>query len=186
MGADTSTSYVVRRPTERDADAIRAVHEAGWRAGYAHLYSADVMERAVEKHCGRWADLFQDPILEETEMLILELDDRVIGFAHFGPTGSRLSSEQRIGRTELYSFYIHPHHWGTGAANVLIGHVVNAVKDQGESELYLSTGVDVARSRAFYEKVGFRETGQTQVYDLLGEVPTRELQYVLSISGTSF
>jgi hypothetical protein len=43
----SNPEYLVREAQQADADAIATVHEAGWRAGYAHLFSQDVLERAI-------------------------------------------------------------------------------------------------------------------------------------------
>ena len=175
--------YEVRDASPDDADAIRIVHESGWRAGYAHLYTPEVIERAVAKHCIRWPRLLTSPTFGDTTLLILEENGEVVGFAHFGPTGNELSSEQRPGLTELHSFYIHPSRWGTRAATCLMEQVVETVRRQGVTKLHLTTGVEVRRARRFYEKMGFRETGRTNVYQLLGEIPTPELQYVLDLDA---
>jgi len=174
----SSREYVVREAKQADADVIATVHEAGWRAGYAHLFSEDVLERAIQKHCTRWARVLANPEFENTTMLVQERQQQIIGFAHFGPSGNELSSCPRSGRTELYSFYVHPDHWGTGAATVLLEQVIEILKRRGDKAVYLATAAGTPRSRRFYEKNGFRETGSTSVYQLLGEVPSVDVEYV--------
>ena len=183
LTASPDVIYQVRDASPGDADAIRIVHESGWRAGYAHLYTPEIIERAVAKHCSRWPRLLTSPKFGDTTLLVVEHNREIVGFAHLGPTDNELSSEQRPGLTELYSFYIHPTHWGTPAASCLMERVIETVRRQGVTKLHLTTGVEVRRARRFYEKLGFRETGRTSIYQLLGEVPTPELQYALDLDA---
>jgi ribosomal protein S18 acetylase RimI-like enzyme len=177
--------YVVRQADQADADAITVVHEAGWRAGYAHLFSQDVLERAIQKHCSRWARVLANPEFENTTLLVvLEHQQQIIGFAHFGPSGNELSSYDLSGRAELYSFYVRPARWGTGAASVLMQQVIELLKRRGEKAVYLYTAAGTPRARRFYEKSGFRETGSTSVYQLLGEVPSADVEYVFRIEAS--
>ena len=62
----SNLEYVVREGQQADADAIATVHEAGWRAGYAHLFPQAVLERAIQKHCSRWARVLANPNFENT------------------------------------------------------------------------------------------------------------------------
>jgi GNAT superfamily N-acetyltransferase len=180
----SNPEYVVREAHQADADAITTVHESGWRAGYAHLFSQDVLERAIRQHCGRWARVLANPEFENTALLVLERQQQIIGFAHFGPSGNELSSYDSSGRTELYSFYVHPDHWGSGAANVLMDQVIELTRHRGVKAVYLNTAAGTPRSRRFYEKNGFRETGSTSVYQLLGEVPSVDVEYVFRIEAS--
>jgi ribosomal protein S18 acetylase RimI-like enzyme len=177
----SNPEYVVREAHQADADAITTVHEARWRAGYAHLFSQDVLEKAIRQHCSRWARVLANPEFENTTLLVLEHQQQIIGFAHFGPSGNELSSYDRSGRAELYSFYVHPDRWGTGAASVLLEQVIEILERRGDEAVYLNTAAETPRSRRFYEKHGFRETGSTSVYQLLGEVPSVDVEYIFRI-----
>jgi ribosomal protein S18 acetylase RimI-like enzyme len=180
----SNPEYVLRQAKQADADVITVVHEAGWRAGYAHLFSRDVLERAIQKHCSRWASVLANSEFENTTLLVLEHQQQIIGFAHFGPSGNELSSYDRSGRAELYSFYVRPDRWGTGAASVLIQQVIELLRHRGEKAVYLYTAAGTPRARRFYEKSGFRETGSTSVYQLLGEVPSADVEYVFKIEAS--
>jgi len=59
-----------------------------------------------------------NPDFENTTLLVLKDQQQIIGFAHFGPSGNELSSYDLSGRAELYSFYLRPDRWGTGAARL--------------------------------------------------------------------
>jgi GNAT superfamily N-acetyltransferase len=181
----SNPEYVVREAQQADADVIATVHEAGWRAGYAHLFSHDVLERAIRERCSRWARVLANPDFENTTILVLEHQQQIIGFAHFGPSGNELSFHHRSSRTELYSFYVRPDRWGTGAATVLLEQVIEILKHRGAKVVYLNTAAGTPRSRRFYEKSGFRQTGSTSVDQLLGEVPIVDVEYVLRIDGSA-
>ncbi len=118
----------------------------------------------------RWPVL-GNPDFESTTLLVLEDQQQIIGFAHFGPSGNELSSYDLSGRAELYSFYLRSDRWGTGAARVFMQQVIELLKRRGEKAVYLYAAAGSPKARRFYEKSGFRETGNTSVYQLLGESP---------------
>ena len=70
---------------------------------------------------------------------------------------------------------------GTGAASDLLEQVIELLKRRGQKAVYLNTAAGTPRARRFYEKNGFRETGSTSIYQLLGEVPSADVEYVFRI-----
>jgi len=103
-------------------------------------------------------------------MLVAESVEGLKGFAHFGPAEKD--------RTELYSFYVDPSHWGDGTAVEMITGVQEILEAEGHRAVYLTTYGGVSRARRFYEKMGFRETGRVIDYYLLNEVHVPQVEYV--------
>ena len=61
----------------------------------------------------------------------------------------------------LYGMYVTPSERGTGTAALLVRSIGEWAKDHGVDEVYLHVGSSVPRARAFYEKIGFRPTGES-------------------------
>jgi ribosomal protein S18 acetylase RimI-like enzyme len=68
-------------------------------------------------------------------------------------------NDQHPGTYWMYGMYVSPADRGSGVADRLVDTVESWAKDQGASALYLHVTSTVLRARAFYERIGFVETG---------------------------
>ena len=85
---------------------------------------------------------------------LVERDGQVVGMVSGG------FNDGYPGTRWLYGMYVTPSERGTGTAALLVGAIADWAKSEGVDELYLHVTTSVARARAFYEKVGFRATGE--------------------------
>ncbi|GAA3068303.1 hypothetical protein GCM10020254_10060 [Streptomyces goshikiensis] len=76
-----------------------------------------------------------------------------------------LPSPTRPGLAEIATFYGHPDGWGTGVAAALMTETLRRLGDEGCAGAHLWTLRDTPRSRRFYAKCGFTETGATRTFD---------------------
>lgn len=166
------TRHSVREAEPSDADAIAAAHVWGWRVGYRGLFpdeylDADEFETArLERwRAWRWAD-FGGPT---AQLFVVELSGRVVGFGHAGPerheptcdqSGLSLRPTLSDARGEVYGFYLHPDAWGSGAAAPLMRICEAHLLAHGFTEAVLWVLRDNPRARAFYERAGWRWTGE--------------------------
>jgi len=65
---------------------------------------------------------------------------------------------------ELVSMWVSPEARGTGAADLLVSAVVDAVKAAHADQVTLWVAADNARARAFYVRFGFMPTGARQEF----------------------
>jgi RimJ/RimL family protein N-acetyltransferase len=144
----------IRAATADDAPAITEVHAAGWRAGYASVFDAELITRAIEERRTRWTDLVASPDFLESLLTVAEMQGAVVAFSHAGR--SKDSDD-----LEIYSFYVHPDHWGTGVAQELMTNQLDLARTLHVKRVRLSAYVDSHRARRFYSRAGFRETGET-------------------------
>jgi GNAT superfamily N-acetyltransferase len=68
-------------------------------------------------------------------------------------------NEQHPGTRWLYGMYVSPSARGSGIADQLVEVVEQWARNEGVDSLYLHVAEPMVRARAFYEKVGFRPTG---------------------------
>lgn len=166
----------IRPATHDDADAICDAHVAAWRAGYAHVFSRELLwsddfDRGRRDRWRRWTF--------SGERLAAVLDGGVVGFAHIGPERVRENADQPQppGRGEVYGFYLHPDAWGSGAATELMTAAERRFAELGHTEAILWVLEDNPRGRAFYDKAGWAPTGQRMMFDAYCEESAPEVEY---------
>lgn len=181
-----ATPPVTIRPAKRtDADAITDVQVASWRAGYAHVFSdeilyADDFDRARRTFWNEWRFAAGHRLAVAT----LEHADggqRVVGFASYGPERER--ARGHTGRGELWAFYLHPDVWGSGVADLLIDHIEERLAAEGFDTAVLWVLDDNPRARRFYERHGWAATGISANFDLYCDVAVPEVEYRKQLTG---
>ncbi len=85
---------------------------------------------------------------------LVERDGQVVGMVSGG------FNDGYPGTRWLYGMYVTPSERGTGTAALLVRAIDDWAKNEGVDEVYLHVTTSVVRARAFYEKVGFRATGE--------------------------
>ena len=144
----------VRDAVSSDGVGIGEAHAAAWTAAYQHIFDADFLGTAAEGRRVGWPRSIDRVLTAPNILLVAEVTGRVMGFAHAMP-----APETR--RAEVRGFYCHPDAWGTGVAPQLMSRCLLAVRDDAD-EVFLWTFRDAERARGFYEKMGYRATGQTR------------------------
>ena len=140
---------MIRKATPGDAEAIARVQVETWRAAYAHAVPAGTLAKAsVDDRVRLWRGWLGRPGAASTTF-VAEADGEVVGFANVGPA----ADDPGLG--ELYSIYVLPSAWGTGAAAALIERGEEALRDQGFTAAVLNVLADNPRARRFYERQGW-------------------------------
>jgi GNAT superfamily N-acetyltransferase len=158
----------VRQALPADGDALGEVHAAAWAAAYAPFFAPDFAERAVLDRRTRWHRLIADP---GGLVLLAATDGRPLALSRSTPSATR------PGFAEIVSFYGHPDGWGTGVAAALMAGTLAHLRDTGFTRVHLWTLRDTPRSRRFYAKCGFSETGATTARDFGDGNPLAQVEY---------
>ncbi len=173
----------IRSATTADAAGLAEVRVRGWQVGYEGIVDAGYLAAmSVDEDQARWTN----GIAAGRPVLVAIIDDRVIGFATFGPyravtplrsspSDSDVDGGEPVG--ELFAFYVHPDSWGRGVANELHDAAVVALRAAGWNRLKLWVLEDNRRARRFYERHGWVNDGGRQRLSVGGE-PT-EVRYEL-------
>jgi len=138
---------VVRRTTGDDWAALRAIRLealADTPDAYGSTY-----EGTIEFSTRRWKAM-----ASESRYWLAERDGVVLGMVSGG------FNDQHPDTYWLYGMYVTSAARGSDAAPRLVEAVSAWAKDEGASELYLHVTTSVERARAFYQKMGFVETGE--------------------------
>lgn len=159
----------IRCARPEDAHRIAEVHVETWRVAYRGQLPDEVIDRVTGDNRERLArELIAD---QDNDMLVAESDGRVVGFASTGAGRGEDCGE-------LYSIYVHPTAWGTGAGSALLEAATAALAERGFEEAFLWVLALNERARGFYERHGWRFDG-TKI-ETLGGVEVEEARYRLS------
>jgi GNAT superfamily N-acetyltransferase len=159
-----------------DAEAIARIQMAAWRAGYGHIVPARWLAELDEAdRADRWRGRLGPAALPDSPTFVAVDDaDAVVGFVHTGPL--RDEDLSRESRAEIYTLYVHPRAWRRGVGSALLGAVDTFWDPTDVRELLLWVFEANAASRAFYEALGWRPDGATQVDDF-GDAQPVEVRY---------
>lgn len=145
----------VREAKPEDADAFGRVHVEAWRAGYRGMMPDDFLASLDPAVRGaRWRErLAKQP--DGRAIFVITGDiGAPYGFAGVGP-----ARDEPGPRGELYMINLLPAAWGTGAATMLLARATEALRNFGHREAILWVLRQNARARRFYEREGWKQTG---------------------------
>lgn len=142
-----SAAATVRRGSVADVDALRAIRLEAL---------ADTPEAfgSTYEQVAAWDDAQWRSVAETWNFFLAEQGGQVVGVATGG------LHDRYPGTRWLFGMYVTPSHRGTGVAERLVEAVSGWALEQGADRIYLHVTERVPRARAFYEKVGFRHTGE--------------------------
>lgn len=129
-----------------------------WQASYRHIFPADVLDKIEpEKWLPGLTSALQNPAIN---YYVATEQEKVIGMLCFG-TGR----DPQFGKTEIYVLNVDPNFQGKGIGKRLMD---IALKEcQGET-IYLHVITENRTARAFYERIGFVESGITTEREMWG------------------
>lgn len=143
------SKYVVSRTTEEDWATVRALRlEALSDSPDAFGSTYDAAARYSD---AEWRAMAQD----RCTFVAWDADEGV-GMV----SGGR--NDEYPGTHWVYGMYVVPTARGTRVAADLVDAVATWARGEGADELFLHVTASLARSRAFYSKVGFEATGEVR------------------------
>ena len=156
-------------PTDSRAE-ISNIYEQSWKYAYKGIIPQDFLDCIPS---GQWCKAFDNP---ERYTLVLLDDDKIIGTSSY--CKSRFADYKDWG--EIISIYFLPEYMGKGYGRQLIEKVIDELKAMGFETIFLWVLEENHRARHFYEKCGFKNSGE-YYDDKIGGKQLRELQYVYCI-----
>jgi ribosomal protein S18 acetylase RimI-like enzyme len=147
----------VRPAAVADAQAIAAVHVAGWRSAYAGLLPAGML---AGLDAGQWAVRRRERLADPPDgvfELVFEQGGQVRAFVAGGPArdGGGIPG---VGG-EVYALYVDPGYQGRGAGTRLLEAAARRLAGAGFARATLWVLAENAPARGFYESQGWRWDG---------------------------
>ena len=165
----------VREATEADLEAVAALRVRGWRYAYRGLMPPEYLAGLdAAAHAARRRETFAATRGTTTDLVAVEDDGRIVGWAALGPCRDEDASP---GDGEVYALYAEPERIGTGIGRALLEEVGARLARQGRPRLLLWVAKGNERARRFYERAGFAPDGAEESFDA-GGVPVPEVRYV--------
>ena len=140
----------IRLSTRADSAALAALHRDAWHYAYRGIIPGVNLERMIAGRGPAWWGRMHRSGLRA---LVVEFDNRVAGYATFGPCRTRSLAR----RGEIYELYVRPEYQGTGFGKRLFGEARRHLRANGLAGLlvWALTGNDLACR--FYTALGGRE-----------------------------
>lgn len=165
---------VVVRPAERgEASTLAALHREAAIAGYGHIFPEEAEPPSPDEVLGQWRHWLGDDWGEGRRAFVAEAGMTVVGVVLAGPD----PVEPNLGH--VARLYVRPDRWGEGIGTALYSRAVGYLREAGFSEATLWVLERNRQARSWYERRGWRPTGERKpVYP-----PARidDLRYRLSL-----
>ena len=141
---------IKKMETDEDIRGKAYVHWKGWHEAYPGLVSQEYLDKLTLEKCEKMAYSWTDGIL------IAKDGERVVGFVGYGDRG-----EEAPDVGEIFALYVLSAYYGTGVGQQLMEAGLEQLK--GYPQVCLWVLKDNARAIRFYEKCGFRATGEEMI-----------------------
>jgi RimJ/RimL family protein N-acetyltransferase len=135
---------VLREMRVEDVPAVIAVQEPASIAGLSAVFPQETHPFPRDVLADRWREEIADPGID---CFVILREDEVAGFA-------------AVAGAEIKHFGVALEEWGSGLARVAHDELVARMRDAGVVRPWLCVYAANPRGRAFWEKLGWTDTGQ--------------------------
>lgn len=169
--AGPTAGVVVRAAAAADAHAIATIRLASWRATYAGIVPAALLDRMDLARTEAWiSGRLADPQGRAT-LVVEDERGRVAGYALTAPA----RDEDAAGLGELEAIYLGPDARGRGLGRPLLDAALAELAAAGFGTVFLWVLTANASARRFYERAGFWPDGVVRTLDFDGN-PIEEIR----------
>lgn len=145
---------IIRPADIDDAHAIATIHVRSWQHAYTNILPEDGLANlSVDQRAQQWAGWLQDES-SPMQTLVAEIDDKVVGFASWGPNADE---DAEPGSVMLYSIYVLPNSTSKGIGSALLEATEVDMIAGGATFGTLHVLEQNTPTRTFYEQHGWQE-----------------------------
>ncbi len=160
-----------------------AIQVAAWRAMYAPMLPAEVMEELAGDEAGerfreQWRGSLESPPTSWHRLLVSTEQREVVGFTAFGPAGD--PDLWPATDAELYALHVHPDHTRLGHGSRLLNAAVDHLVDDRFRSLHVWTLEEPNPLRRFIEAAGWRPDGARRELDVGVRIPMLRFHAAIS------
>lgn len=141
---DVAGSAILRPMTEADVPRVVAIQEPASVASLASVFPQEEFPFPRADVARRWREEINTPVID---CIVVVAAGAVVGFA-------------AIHKDEVLHFGIAIEHWGTGLAHQAHDALIDLMRSRGVTRAWLRVFTGNSRGRAFYERLGWRPTGE--------------------------
>jgi ribosomal protein S18 acetylase RimI-like enzyme len=153
MATHTDTGFQIRNADKTDVHVISMLAHAIWPETYASILSKDQLKHMLDVFYSEESLIKQ---MDSKHHFLLALSNaETVGFASY-------SHSDKTGVYKIHKLYVHPMLHGHGFGKKLLDRIIKDIKPKGATKLILNVNRQ-NRAINFYEKYGFRKTGEEDV-----------------------
>lgn len=171
--ADQLCMINVRRASLDDIEPIVAAYIAAWREGFRYMFPAAVFE-VDGFDAARRTECTDSVFLDGTDTFVGEFSGRVVSY---------LVARQDGKGSVIDDVWVHPSMWGRGLAAALIARAEDDMRSRGGNLLAAWVPEDSPTGRRFFEKLGWRPSGEFDQLDLYGSSDNRLVEYLRALES---
>ena len=145
MDVGRTADLTIRKASPHDVELLLGIQRAASAAAFAHIFPPDLYPFPDDGVRELWVAALADP---EVDVYVTEGE----------PVGS-----VSVGHGYLRTLYVVPEEWSRGVGSALHDHGVARLRARGVAEAKLWTLSANEAGRRFYERRGWRLTGETRV-----------------------
>lgn len=149
------SEVTLRRAVPGDEKVLACIQTESWKAAFSAILSAGELERSTNLE--RAEEMYRKVLDQHKAELVIEFVDKQ---PHCIAGWSRNRNGLGEAAAELICIHSLCDKWHQGYGSVMMRHVLEEMKEVGYSQAILWVFEENRRSRRFYEKHGFRLSGQ--------------------------
>lgn len=145
----------LRRAKAGDEKVLAYIQTESWKSAFDEILSAKELERCTDVE--KAEEMYREVLRCQNASIFIEfVDDRPHCIA--GWSRNREGLEENV--AELICIHSLRDKWHKGYGSMMMGHILNEIRQAGYSEVILWVFEKNLRARGFYEKHGFSVTKQ--------------------------
>ena len=142
-------NYIIRKRAKEDCKDIAHVVTISWNETYQGIvpdYFLEELKNNEQERANRTYNEFDE---KDNNQLVLEVDNKVVGFANYGKT----SDEEFTNCGEIFALYIINKYKGKGYGRKLVEAVKKELKNMGYNKMIIAC-LKGNPSNEFYKHIG--------------------------------
>ena len=168
----------IRFAKPSDAEMIAICHVISWQKIYRGHIPDNVLDSlSIKEREKKWQDLLNNNV----KILVLERDNKIIGFASLCPARDKDTDPKKCG--EISAIYLHPGFWHQGLGKKICQAALSELGVMGFSEVIVWALKENEQARKFYTALGFTETDHTKLAPYNKDVILNEVRYQIKLNN---
>jgi GNAT superfamily N-acetyltransferase len=137
----------IREARHDEAQTLLVIQRAASVAAFAHIYPPEQYPFPDDDVLALWRDALRDPGID----------------VYVGEVGGEAIGSISVDDEWLRTLYVVPGHWSSGVGSTLLDYGLARMRERGATRAKLWTLEENASGRRFYERRGWRLTGETRI-----------------------
>jgi GNAT superfamily N-acetyltransferase len=163
---------------ERDtAPELAALHLRAAVAGYGHIFPPESPPPTLDEVTAQWSFWLGDDWEQGRRAFVARASDRVVGVVLTGPD----PRDAALGH--LARLYVEPDRWGQGIGRLLYAAALDQLRRDAFPTATLWVLEANAKARAWYERLGWRASGDRKI--VLASTGIVDLEYRLELDASA-